>query len=284
MKAIEFDSGFFTSRYARQSASSACRGGVICNHHTLDYTCPLHLHDYYEMELVTTGTLSQSVNGAPVLSRTGDYVFMDLLAVQRIEKPAAPCALWTLSISPPEVDTSVASLLASSRFPLVGRLPPRALAEANLLARALHGAIAGKGPHANERTAALTSLFVVLLLEYGTPLEGPAEDTRAYHYIQKALLYLNQHFAQGVTLTSLACEIHISPCYLSDLFSKIVGCRFVEYLTRLRLEHARLLLRTGDMPVSEIATRCGFGSPSNFTRAHRRAFAVSPSAYRHPEE
>ena len=49
------------------------------------------------------------------------------------------------------------------------------------------------------------------------------------------------------TLGGVAQHIHISPCYLSNLFSRIAGCRFVGYPTRLRLRHG-VELHTGLPP------------------------------------
>ena len=66
----------------------------------------------------------------------------------------------------------------------------------------------------------------------------------------------------------------------SDLFSRIVGCRFVEYLTSMRLNRARAMLRNTDRPIGDVAAACGFGTVSNFTRAFRRVYGKAPSSYR----
>ena len=81
----------------------------------------------------------------------------------------------------------------------------------------------------------------------------------------------------------MARQIHISACYLSDLVSRIVGCRFVEYLTRLRLEKAYAMLHS-HAPIAEVAAACGFGTVSNFTRAFRRFYGIAPSVARRTAE
>jgi AraC-like DNA-binding protein len=53
-----------------------------------------------------------------------------------------------------------------------------------------------------------------------------------------------------------------------------------EYLRRYRLELARRLLETTDLPIAHIADRCGFESLSHFTRTFKNAFGISPARYR----
>ena len=270
-----------TSRFSVQGGPT--RDGVKCKLHPIGNEICLHLHDFYEIELVVTGSMHQSVNGVPFLSGEGDFVFMDLLSVQRIAKPTSPPSVWTLSISPGEADPTLTRLLSRARFPLIGTLPPEALAEFSALSHRLQEAMAEEGPYTHERVTALTVLLITMLFEHGTVPNIPAEEPRAYHYIQKALVCLNESFASPLTLSEVARRIHISPCYLSDLFSRIVGRRFVEYLTHLRLERAQAMLREQKISVAEVAAACGFGTVSNFTRAFHRAFGVAPSRWRHEE-
>ena len=267
-----------TSRYTVQGGPEC--GGIKCKIHPIGTDIPLHLHDFYEIELIADGEIGQTVNGVPLTSRTGDFVFMDLLSTQRLHAPKRPPSVWTLSISPGEASPALSQFLSRAKFPIAGHLDAEALAEFDRLARELIRVMLEDSPYADERATALTVLLAALLLENGEPLMPPSEEPRAYHYIQKALFCLNEEFASPLTLKEVAGRIHISPCYLSDLFSRIVGCRFVEYLTHLRLERARDMLAGGERSVAAIAAACGFGTVSNFTRTYRRAFGVSPSAWR----
>lgn len=278
MAILRSDLEMYTSRFSMQGGPT--RDGVKCKLHPIGCEICLHLHDFYEIELVVTGEMSQSVNGVPLLSGKGSFVFMDLLSVQRIGRPQNAPSVWTISISPSEADPIVTHLLSRTKFPLVGTLPDESLAEFGRLATELQRAMEEDTPYAHERVSALTVLLCTMLFAHGEVPNTPAEEPRAYHYIQKALLCLNRDFASQLSLSEVASRIHISPCYLSDLFSRIVGCRFVEYLTRLRLERARAMLRDEEASVAEIAAACGFGTVSNFTRAFRRAFGTAPSVFR----
>ena len=275
---IREEVGMYTSRYITMIGGNH-PGGIKCRLHTIPKAVPLHLHDYYEVELVLNEKMEQAINGIPYPSAEGDYAFMDLRSVQRIQAPESPPWVWTLSISQALCAPSVAKLLSGHKFPILGHLPPEALAEFNRNATAL-AALTPDTPFAEERATALATLLLTMLLEYGRTPDEKTEEPRAHHYIQRALLYMNESYGEPLTLSSVASEIHISACYLSDLFSRIVGCRFVEYLTRLRLERARAMLRSTEHPISDVAVACGFGTVSNFTRAFRRFYGKAPSSYR----
>ena len=274
---------FYTSRYLKQTSPS--REGIRCAHHPLLGEVRLHLHDFFEMELVTAGTVPQKINGAPLDGVVGDFVLMDLRSTQRILCPSPPAPgkspmLLTLGVSPAEADPAVLHLLSSLKLPLAGHLSPEKVEKAIRISEELSEAIISSSPYAREKILALSLLLLSLLCEEGHPLEAGTEEARGYHYIRCALVYLNENSRQPLSLSELAAAIHISPCYLSDLFSRLVGCRFTEYLTTFRLKKARKLLRDGNASVSDIAAECGFSSPANFTRAHRRVYGISPTEYR----
>ena len=277
------DMQMYTSRYSVIHTEKST-GGVRCHRHEIPVAYALHLHDYFEMEMVVEGELEQSVNGVSLCSRAGDFVFMDLMSTHRILAPQKPPTVWTLSISQSLADPSVTRLLTRKKLPLVGHLPKERLLDFQRIAGELAALESGDAPFAEERISALTILLLTMLLEHGeAPDNIPAEEPRAHHYIQRALLYINENYAEPLTLSDVAGQIHISACYLSDLFSRIVGCRFVEYLTRLRLEKAYAML-TSRATIAEAAAACGFGTVSNFTRAFRRFYGIAPSVLRRSAE
>ncbi len=86
----------------------------------------------------------------------------------------------------------------------------------------------------------------------------------------------------GLSPAVVALAQGISKRYLHFLFAS-GGTTFGEQLLRIRLERARHLLsdeRLGDVPIGEIAARCGFAEPSHFARCYRRHFGAAPAAYR----
>ncbi len=63
-------------------------------------------------------------------------------------------------------------------------------------------------------------------------------------------------------------------------FRALLGRSPAAEIRRIRLEHARRLVAHGDLPLAEVARRCGFGHVESLTRAFRRAYRQTPAAYR----
>ncbi len=98
--------------------------------------------------------------------------------------------------------------------------------------------------------------------------------------IQKALDYIDEHFAEDISLNSVADHVYLHRDYLSRQFKKEVGINFVDYLMNVRLNRAKTLLESTGMRVSDIAVQVGIPNLSYFSTVFSRKFGVSPNAVR----
>ena len=71
-----------------------------------------------------------------------------------------------------------------------------------------------------------------------------------------------------------------STSYFSKQFHEITGKKYIDFLTSLKLKHAKLLLSTTNKTVIDIAESCGFKSLSNFNSTFKNREGISPSQYR----
>lgn len=92
--------------------------------------------------------------------------------------------------------------------------------------------------------------------------------------------YIDESFADpSLSLTSVAAKFGYNPKYLSERFKRTVRINLSEYLTSLRLEHARSLLDSGCRSVSSAAEASGYSDPLYFSKVFRRRFNCSPREY-----
>lgn len=92
--------------------------------------------------------------------------------------------------------------------------------------------------------------------------------------------YLDEHFAENVTLDTLAALTHVSKYYLSHAFSKEYGVAPINYLIRRRISEGKELLTRTNYSIAEISAVLGFNSPSYFSQSFRRQEGQSPAQYR----
>lgn len=93
--------------------------------------------------------------------------------------------------------------------------------------------------------------------------------------------YIEHHFAQNISLKSIASQFYINPVYLGQLFKKTYGIFFNDFLLQLRVNEAKRLLRQScSMRIYEIAERVGFSNADYFVTQFEKIEHISPTEYR----
>lgn len=98
--------------------------------------------------------------------------------------------------------------------------------------------------------------------------------------VRDAMNYISAHFSEAVTLQDVADHLHLNPSYFSRIFKRSSGSTFKEYLTKVRVEEAKRLLRNTDYPLLDIAIGVGFDNQSYFTSVFKRLTGLTPKQYR----
>jgi AraC-like DNA-binding protein len=109
----------------------------------------------------------------------------------------------------------------------------------------------------------------------GVPPGAAARVTRTVRSIER-------HPDAPLTLARLSREAGLSPYHFLRVFEQLTGTTPHQYVLRARLREAAIRLATEPGKVLDIALDCGFGDVSNFNRAFRGEFGISPRAYRRP--
>ncbi|MEX2444725.1 MAG: helix-turn-helix domain-containing protein [Alkalispirochaeta sp.] len=95
--------------------------------------------------------------------------------------------------------------------------------------------------------------------------------------LHRAVLYIDDHFSQPLSLAGVAEHCEISSGHLSRAFSEHVGTSFNDYLNSIRLETAQRMLQEGHHSVKEIAYAVGYHDPNYFSRIFKKFKGVSPT-------
>lgn len=98
--------------------------------------------------------------------------------------------------------------------------------------------------------------------------------------IHQAILYIQHHFRDTVSLQDVAKHVQLSPNYLSQRFHMHTGVRFQTYVQDIRLNFAETLLSASDLPITEICYASGFNTLSHFERLFKQRKGQSPSDFR----
>lgn len=92
--------------------------------------------------------------------------------------------------------------------------------------------------------------------------------------------YVMRNYASDITTERICKEFHGSRSGFSHTFKKETGKSFREYLTEVRLSHAKRLLKYSNLTVTEIALSVGFNDANYFSNVFKKYLGTSPTAYR----
>ena len=105
-------------------------------------------------------------------------------------------------------------------------------------------------------------------------------SSEAARPIRIAKQYVMQHFDEPITLETVCEDIGFSVNYFSMLFKRETGEGFAKYLTRVRIEEAKTLLRETGIPIAEICEKVGYSDRKHFTHTFHKATGLNPVEYR----
>ncbi len=98
--------------------------------------------------------------------------------------------------------------------------------------------------------------------------------------IQAAISYINQNFSDRLLVKDVANHLGLSKYYFSRLFTRDTGFSPHNYIRHVRIREAKELLTTLDIPVSEIAEKCGFINTSHFIRVFHENVGQTPLEFK----
>jgi len=98
--------------------------------------------------------------------------------------------------------------------------------------------------------------------------------------VARAKQFIQEHYAEELSLGQVAAAAHSSIFYFCKLFRKTTGTTFTEYVSRTRVEQAKRLLLNHNLRISEIAFKVGFQSLTHFNRVFKHITGESPTVYR----
>lgn len=246
---------------------------------------PPHTHVYYELLYVQAGAVLLNVRGIERRLNAGSLVFLNPFDEHATRLCSGTYRRYYLLIPPMQLqsfcrDTHLLSVFRfrQDTFPHVletGADKPRFDTCFDLL----HQLAQRGGTLVEEEVEALLTLLLLLANDKRPDMFLPAFADELLP-MGEILDELDQHFAQPFSLQALAQRYHVSPGCLSSHFNRCVGMRPMQYVTLSRLTQARALLMQTELPVMEVAHRCGYRDVSSFVCRFREEFGITPLQFR----
>jgi AraC family transcriptional regulator len=126
--------------------------------------------------------------------------------------------------------------------------------------------------------ALVANLIVCYSTEKFAPSLALSQPDRKY--VHDAIDFINTHLGDSLRLAAIAQACSTSVNHLSAVFNQTVGISVHQFVMYQRIEKAKILLKTSQKPLIEIAFELGFSSQAHFTTSFRKAYGVTPYKFR----
>ncbi|KYG26592.1 response regulator transcription factor [Alkalihalobacillus trypoxylicola] len=107
------------------------------------------------------------------------------------------------------------------------------------------------------------------------------ENLKHRQLVEQMIDFVQNRLNENITLQDLADELYISRNYLGQIFKKIVGESFKNYLTRIRMEKAKKMIQEGNYLIYEVSEKVGYVNPAYFTTTFKKYTGYTPTELIH---
>ena len=252
------------------------------------FQIPVHWHDEFEIIYVRSGFLAVSISGESYIGKTGEAFVVSPGNLHLMGSQSGTVDYYTFLFPLKYISFRTDDMLDEKLLePLnSGHLMicPRVKDTAKELCEQLIEIYEAKNDESESkittqvRTKIILLQFILEMWKKGFVIEN---DTSGRNTVEKEMVsYIQQNFTGKISLREFGEQFHLSEKYISRYFKEHFHITLSQYVTYLRLEHAKQLLQDTDIPVTDVAMQSGYQNVSYFIRSFQKAYAVSPLKYR----
>ena len=252
------------------------------------FQIPVHWHDEFEIIYVKSGFLTVSISGENYIGKPGDAFVVSPGNLHFMGSQTGNVDYFTflfplkyISFRTDDIlDDKLLEPLNSGHLMISPEIEDTVKEQCEQLVE-IYGAKKEESQSkitAQIKTKIILLQFILKLWKKGFIVEN---DTSGKNTVEKEMVsYIQQNFTGKILLKEFGKQFHLSEKYISRYFKEHFHITISQYVTYLRLEHAKQLLQDTDIPVTEVAMQSGYQNVSYFIRSFKKTYGISPLKYR----
>lgn len=248
-----------------------------------------HSHNQCEIMYVVKGSCTVSTEDRSQKMKKGDFVLLDANVEHRLTVESdEPCRMLNIEFIFKDGSNASQSIqyLASNSESVASLLkinqPYIFLKDPDDIYPVLKSLILELGSSHQDKEIMSQLLITQLLIKISRlaeEIELPVVGTGSLH-VRKAITYIQQHYDCDMKAEDIAAAVNIHIGHLHRVFKTFTGCTLLEYLTRMRLDRAKMLLANTDIPIIDISAYIGISSRQYFTYLFKKHTGITPNKFR----
>ena len=252
------------------------------------FQIPVHWHDELEIIYVKSGFLTVNISGENYIGKPGDAFVVSPGNLHFMGSQTGTVDYFTFLFplkyiafrSDDMLDDKLIEPLNSGHLMISPEIKDTVKEQCEQLARVYAAEIDKSESKITSQIRKKTILlqFIHELWKKGFIVEN---DTTGRNTVEKEMVsYIQQNYMGKILLREFGEQFHLSEKYISRYFKEHFHITLSQYVTYLRLEHAKQMLQETDISVTEVAMQSGYQNISYFIRSFKKTYGVSPLKYR----
>ena len=252
------------------------------------FQIPVHWHDELEIIYVKSGFLTVNISGENYIGKPGDAFVVSPGNLHFMGSQTGTVDYFTFLFplkyiafrSDDMLDDKLIEPLNSGHLMISPEIKDTVKEQCKQLARVYAAEIDKSESKITSqiRKKIILLQFIHELWKKGFIVEN---DTTGRNTVEKEMVsYIQQNYMGKILLREFGEQFHLSEKYISRYFKEHFHITLSQYVTYLRLEHAKQMLQETDISVTEVAMQSGYQNISYFIRSFKKTYGVSPLKYR----
>ena len=252
------------------------------------FQIPVHWHDELEIIYVKSGFLTVNISGENYIGKPGDAFVVSPGNLHFMGSQTGTVDYFTFLFplkyiafrSDDMLDDKLIEPLNSGHLMISPEIKDTVKEQCEQLARVYAAEIDKSESKITSqiRKKIILLQFIHELWKKGFIVEN---DTTGRNTVEKEMVsYIQQNYMGKILLREFGEQFHLSEKYISRYFKEHFHITLSQYVTYLRLEHAKQMLQETDISVTEVAMQSGYQNISYFIMSFKKTYGVSPLKYR----
>ena len=252
------------------------------------FQIPVHWHDELEIIYVKSGFLTVNISGENYIGKPGDAFVVSPGNLHFMGSQTGTVDYFTFLFplkyiafrSDDMLDDKLIEPLNSGHLMISPEIKDTVKEQCEQLAGVY---AAESGESESKITGQIKKKIILLQFIHELWKKGfiVENDTTGRNTVEKEMVsYIQQNYTGKILLREFGEQFHLSEKYISRYFKDHFHITLSQYVTYLRLEHAKQMLQETDISVTEVAMQSGYQNISYFIRSFKKTYGVSPLKYR----
>ena len=230
-----------------------------------DFSFPSHLHDSFELIIVTKGEMNVTVDGMCYILSENQSLLVFPNQLHELETKNTSSHFLCI-FSPTLVRTF--SKMCNGKVPECNKFHADILYIDRL-----------KRLRESYDTLEVKGVLYSICAEFNRSAKYVDQHTSHDGLLARIFKFVEENYKSDCTLRSLSSYTSYNYVYLSRFFKQCTKTTFIDYVNRYRIDEACYLLKNSELSILQIAYECGFDSLRSFNRNFKKIMNITPSEY-----